>query len=252
MVSKQVTISKLLLKLVLNNFKPENLSKMKYSILLLSILFVTNNILLSQIQHEVEGDTYINGKLGIKQNAVDASAILDIQSTTEGLLIPRMTSSQRLAIPNPAEGLMVYELSTNNFWFYDGSAWVEMVLSGGGGSSLWSQSGSDIFYNTGNVGVGIASPPGKFSVSDPNRNAITIKTGNNLLDNGIAFQNGGSAYSWNVFRSDAGNNDAHLIFAGGVSNSDINLLPERMRIRNNGNVGIGTNLPVTDKVRSKS
>lgn len=219
---------------------------MKYSIILLSILLFTNTLILSQIQHEVEGDTYINGKLGIKQNTVDASAILDIQSTSEGLLIPRMTSSQRLAIPNPAEGLVVYELTTSNFWFYDGTVWVEMMIGGSGGSSLWSQNGSNIFYNTGNVGVGIVSPPGKFSVSDPNRNAITIKTGNNLLDNGIAFQNGGDAYSWNIFRSNAGNNDAHLIFAGGDSSSDINLLPERMRIRNNGNVGIGTNLPITE------
>ena len=42
-------------------------------------------------------------------SAPDASAILDIKSTERGLLIPRMTSVQRLMIDSPAEGLVVYD-----------------------------------------------------------------------------------------------------------------------------------------------
>ncbi|MCH2045991.1 MAG: hypothetical protein MK212_17885, partial [Saprospiraceae bacterium] len=41
----------------------------------------------------------------------DASAILDIKSTTQGLLIPRMTSTQRDAIGTPATSLMIYNTS---------------------------------------------------------------------------------------------------------------------------------------------
>ncbi len=42
----------------------------------------------------------------------DSSATLDIQSTTRGVLFPRLTTAQRDAIVNPAEGLMVYNVTT--------------------------------------------------------------------------------------------------------------------------------------------
>jgi hypothetical protein len=59
--------------------------------------------------------------------APDASAMLDVVSTTRGLLIPRMTSAQRTAIATPATGLYVYDTTTNSFWFYNGTAWSEMA-----------------------------------------------------------------------------------------------------------------------------
>ena len=55
-----------------------------------------------------------------------ASASLDVQSTVRGLLIPRMSSAERMAIPAPATGLMVYDLTTNNFWCFAGSQWLEI------------------------------------------------------------------------------------------------------------------------------
>ena len=62
-------------------------------------------------------------------SAPDTSAMLDIKSTTGGLLVPRMTTAERTAIPQPAVGLMVYDTETNSFWCYAGSSWVE-VLAG--------------------------------------------------------------------------------------------------------------------------
>jgi trimeric autotransporter adhesin len=57
------------------------------------------------------------------------SALLDIKSTTKGLLMPRMTTLERNAIVNPAEGLKVYDTDTKNFWFYDGSAWKSVSVA---------------------------------------------------------------------------------------------------------------------------
>lgn len=57
--------------------------------------------------------------------APNASAMLDITSTTSGILIPRMTTAQRTAIAAPAQGLRVYDLTTNTFWYYNGSAWIQ-------------------------------------------------------------------------------------------------------------------------------
>jgi hypothetical protein len=48
----------------------------------------------------------------------DASAALDVVATDKGLLIPRMTTVQRLAIVNPANGLMVYDTDTMCVFFY--------------------------------------------------------------------------------------------------------------------------------------
>src|SRR5690606_25558596 len=54
--------------------------------------------------------------------APDNSAMLDIQSTNKGLLIPRMSTAERLGITSPATGLLVYDTDTGCFWYYD-SAW---------------------------------------------------------------------------------------------------------------------------------
>jgi len=60
-------------------------------------------------------------------SAPDSSAILDINSTTKGLLIPRMSTSERTAIPSPAVGLMVYDMDRNTFWCWAGSSWIELM-----------------------------------------------------------------------------------------------------------------------------
>jgi len=59
------------------------------------------------------------------------SAILDVQSTTKGMLIPRMTQAQRNNISNPNSGLLIYQ--TNNgpgFYYYSGSAWEALRVEG--------------------------------------------------------------------------------------------------------------------------
>ncbi len=75
--------------------------------------------------------------VGINTSNPDASAALDVQSTTQGLLIPRMTKTQRESInmvsgvSKPATGLMVYQTdNTPGFYFYNGTAWT--TLSSGG------------------------------------------------------------------------------------------------------------------------
>ena len=55
-----------------------------------------------------------------------ASAMLDISDTSKGILIPRMSAAQRTSIASPAKGLMVFDNTSNNFWFYNGVAWVQL------------------------------------------------------------------------------------------------------------------------------
>jgi len=96
--------------------------------------------------------------VGIGTNAPNASAQLDITSTTKGMLIPRMTTAQRTAIAAPANGLMVYDTNLASFYFYNGTVWAA-VNSGGGGGSSWTANGNNIFNsNAGNVGIGTNTP----------------------------------------------------------------------------------------------
>lgn len=61
----------------------------------------------------------------------DASSMLEIQSTSKGVLIPRMTTIQRDAIATPANGLLVFDTDRKSFWFYNGTAtipeWKELT-----------------------------------------------------------------------------------------------------------------------------
>ncbi|MBL0339883.1 MAG: hypothetical protein IPP71_02600 [Bacteroidetes bacterium] len=66
--------------------------------------------------------------VGINNLTPDASALLDLTSTSKGLLIPRMTTAQRVAIATPATGLLVFDSTLNEFWFYDGTAWRKIQI----------------------------------------------------------------------------------------------------------------------------
>jgi len=67
----------------------------------------------------------IFAQVGINNETPDASAALDITSTTKGFLMPRMTNAQRQAISSPAAGLQVFvtDFEGGRFMFYDGTEW---------------------------------------------------------------------------------------------------------------------------------
>ena len=69
-------------------------------------------------------------QVGINNENPDASAALDITSTTGGLLVPRMTAAQRDAIIPAATGLMIYQTDgTVGFYYYNGSSWAEVAAT---------------------------------------------------------------------------------------------------------------------------
>lgn len=81
----------------------------------------------------------LKGQKNIGINATgatpNASAMLDIVSTTSGVLIPRMTHHQMAIISSPATGLLVYSTDTIGFYYYNGAAWVPLLsnsLNNGG------------------------------------------------------------------------------------------------------------------------
>lgn len=70
--------------------------------------------------------------VGIGTSTPDNSALLDLSTTSKGLLVPRLSTTQKLTIPNPATGLLVYDIITSSFWYFNGTIWVEITFSSQG------------------------------------------------------------------------------------------------------------------------
>jgi len=74
-------------------------------------------------------------KIGGAASAGDASAVLELQSSSQGLLLPRLTTAQRNGISSPATGLAIYNTDDNCIQVYKGAAnggWYSFCNSGGG------------------------------------------------------------------------------------------------------------------------
>ena len=92
-----------------------------------TILLAFSYILLAGLQM-INAQT---NNVGINTTTPDASAALDVVSTTQGMLVPRMTAAQRGFISSPATGLMVYQSDAPaGFYFYNGTAWTQLGAMG--------------------------------------------------------------------------------------------------------------------------
>ena len=148
-----------------------------------------------------------------------ASSILTLTSTTRGFLQPRMTNAQVLAITTPATGLQAYDTTNNKNLLYNGTTWqniaTESWIAGQGyiTSQPWVVSGSDIYYNTGNVGIGTATPSYPFHISSAAAANIygTVESTN---ANGTA--------AWVAF-NDQSDNVVYRVFGSGASGTQMGI-----------------------------
>jgi len=67
-----------------------------------------------------------NGVVGIGVTSPNASAKLEISSTTQGVLFPRMTTTERNAITTPADGLVIYNTTDNKLQVRAAGTWVDL------------------------------------------------------------------------------------------------------------------------------
>ena len=87
--------------------------------------------------------------IGIGTVAPNASAALEVNSTTKGFLLPTMTQTQRNAISTPATGLLIYQSdNTPGFYYYNGAAWTAIAGAAGGGAAGYSSTANTLIYTT--------------------------------------------------------------------------------------------------------
>lgn len=185
-------------------------------------------------------------------SAPHESAILHVQSTTKGLLIPRMTTAQRNAIVSPATGLMVYDVQRESFWFRNsGGQWIEIRDMS---DDHFIDGPVGIYTNESGIGVGGAPSAGyqKFFAVDSLNNTVHLALRNKhasgntaiyLLDQGAAiggrfeFDNADKQlYIQNSQQASGGD----IIFRTNQFPENGNTNAEVLRIKRQGEIGIGT------------
>lgn len=93
-------------------------------------------IVLSLLLCLVFAKSTITSQVSIGTSMLDSSAILNLYATDKGFLIPRLTNSQKDLINNPAKGLMIYNVDTDEIQINRGSnttpAWTGFQGSSSG------------------------------------------------------------------------------------------------------------------------
>ncbi|MBL0182314.1 MAG: hypothetical protein IPP96_08455 [Chitinophagaceae bacterium] len=153
---------------------------MKY-IFSLFLLFFCNKAISQSLSINTDGST------------ANTSALLDVKSTTKGLLLPRMTKAQKNAITTPATGLLVYQTSPDSvgFHYYNGTTW------------LWlNPLESNDWKTTGNVGTDTAvnfigttdNEPLRFKQSNIRMGQLDINNANYYFGKGAGVKSNSSAF----------------------------------------------------------
>jgi hypothetical protein len=115
-------------------------------------------------------------QVGIGTNSPDPSSIFEVKSTSKGLLAPRMSAAQMLAISAPADGLLVYcnaigsTVTATGFYYYDAptSTWTPLKSSSSSSQSL----SGDLNMNGANILNASSVQSGKFQILDNNQHTF--------------------------------------------------------------------------------
>ncbi len=168
-----------------------------------------------------------NGNIGV--NTRVPAEKLDI---TGGIKINDGTQGAGKVLTSDANGKASWQATTNDTLSLiadaDGNTIIQVEESPNEDVIHFDVAGNEMFTMTDTVST----------FKGTGRDLLKIKTVNNAVETGLAFQNAGSSYTWSIHRSAA--NIPDFVISGGNTANDVNTLTERLRITTQGNVGIGT------------
>lgn len=168
------------------------------------------NVLLAFAALSFIGITQAQVGIGTPTPAV--SALLDITSTNKGILIPRMLSGQRIVIPSPTEGLLVYQTDAPiGFYYYKAGVWtnlftpsVELSYATVAGGTTLANAGvipgtAAVIEISDNAVVGAGATA---SLPASATNGTVIAVGTTDADGAVIFGlSGGASYAFNTNQS---------------------------------------------------
>jgi hypothetical protein len=144
----------------------------------------------------VLGGTTINAQsFGIGTDAPDANAILELNSSSRGFLMTRLTTAQRDAslgaLTAAQAGLLIYNSTDNNYNYWNGTQWISFP---GGADHDWYEAltttapdniGDNIFTN-GNVGIGLNNPLASLHIANTGAGVQSIRVAD-MMSTGNAY-----------------------------------------------------------------
>ncbi|HSN59381.1 MAG TPA: hypothetical protein VLR49_00490, partial [Ferruginibacter sp.] len=183
--------------------------------------------------------------VGIGTTTPSSSAILDLSSTSKGLLVPRMTTLQRNLIP-AVGGLMVFDTDFKEYYQNDGTAWRKLL-----NSTFWNSSStrSWIYNTTDSIGIGTSNPDEKLHISSgsiylqdnrANKNPHVIFDIPSVDNNeaGLQFTRTGDTLASMNYIEDVGIANYIRLGVGAAG------LRNDFTINTNGEIGIGSRTPM--------
>jgi trimeric autotransporter adhesin len=126
-------------------------------------------------------------KISLTPGSAHPSAVLEVESTTKGLLMPRITTAQMQAISNPALGLLVFNITDSVFFMRLDTGWVSIAT----GNNIWEQNGSHAYAsNSGNLGIGTSAPSSKLHLAGNMQLDGNINMPNSTPTTGVIYKEG--------------------------------------------------------------
>lgn len=159
-------------------------------------------------------------QVGIGTSAPHSSAVLEVQSTQKGLLIPRMSSTDRDAITSPATGLLIFNSTTSSFQYFTGAAWAEIGLSSVSNANI--DANAAIAFSKLNITANDIQGLTPYSAST----GLTLNSGAFAIDNSVVTSNYSGSAVIGQSLSAGGSGDASAILA--ATSTTKGFLPPRM------------------------
>jgi hypothetical protein len=204
-------------------------------------------------------------KVGDNPATINNASLFEMESTTRGVLFPRMTLAQRAAITNPPEGLVIFQTDNTPGFYYNASSipvvpnWKQLITPD---AQYWYRNGNNMYPNTavtGNIGIGTTTPLQAGLVVDRKAGAVNAMFGSNTT--GVAIETSYPGIALNTYYN-AGRKFINNGYGGLVGLNPVNgnlslyvtandgaadataTLSEALTIIPNGNLGVGTTAPV--------
>ena len=190
-------------------------------------------------------------KIGDNPTTVNPNSLLELESHSKGLLLPRLSNDQIKAMSGVPTGMLLFSTTDSALYLRQDTGWQVMKLPSPGGNAAWTSNGSGDIYNTnpGKVGIGTSTPYSLLANTSQNENGSDGYGGN---PGSFDWSTGTTGYSGLMINTDPSGNSngmAIKVASADATALDVSRGANQMAgtplltVKSTGKVGIGTAMP---------